>query len=533
MALIEDVASYTAPFCEPIQGESPTGQDLSHDQEFEEVKQEIDKLSSVSGAQPNWSMVVVVGEELLRNRTKEFRLLVWIAVAKFHTTGILGLVQGLALLRDVSARFWDDMHPGLKRKRARANLLGWLSEQAEAKLGSYQQGNLKQTDAEPLGAIESIYTELDTFYRDKLAELYPGMGTLRSTAREKLRLIPEEKKAPPPPPAGAAAPAGDAPPGAPPPQAGSALTAPIQVSSPEDAERAVLALGKNLREIARTLRHGDPAQAWSYRLHRVGLWLPVRQLPPVQEGKTRLPAPAADDRKRLERLHSAAQWMDLIEAAETLSSQYLFWLDPHRYLAQAMEQLGALFMQALEMVTSEVGGFCRRVSGVAQAKFNDGTPFADPATEAWLEEHSKTGSGGGGSKAIEAEDAEIAKRFEEARELVKKGRVPDGLGLATQLASRGQDARTRFKARLEIAQMALLGGQPKMAFAITASLVGEAEQHQLEVWEPSLCAQMYSTQVSCLRSLDPKERAAAGDEGALFAKLSRLDPVAALRLSSG
>lgn len=530
MPLNEDAAAYSAPFCEPIAGGSPVGADLSYDQEFEEVKQEIDKLVSITEGQPNWSMVVVVSEELLRNRSKDFRLLTWIAIAKFHTSGIPGLIFGLALLRDCSAKFWDDMHPSLKRKRARANLLGWLSEQAAAKLGSYEQKDLKQTDAEPLGAIETIYTELDSFYRDKLAELYPGMGTLRSIAREKLRLIPDQKKPEPPPQAAAPPAGGGGTATASPAPAAASSAAAISASGPEDADKAITALGKSLREIALVLRHADPAQAHSYRLHRVGLWLSVKQAPPVENGRSRLPAPGADDKKRLERLQSGRQWVDLIEAAEGLTAQYRFWLDPHRMIDQAMEQLGALFMQARETVASEVATFCARLPGVSQSKFSDGMPFADPATESWLQEHALGSGGAAASAAVSEEDAEIARRFDEARDLIKQGRVPEGLGLATQLATRGPDGRTRFKSRLAIAQMAVLGGQPKVALAILGALALEGEQHHLEEWEPELCAQVYSTQVAGLRALNPKERLAE-EEKALFAKLSRLDPASALRLA--
>jgi type VI secretion system protein VasJ len=303
------------------------------------------------------------------------------------------------------------------------------------------------------------------------------------------------------------------------------------VAGPQDADKAVAAVGKTLREIAQVLRHADPAQAQSYRLHRVGLWLPVKQAPPVVDGRSRLPPPGADDKKRLERLASGRQWVDLVEAAEGLTAKHLFWFDPHRMIAQAMEQLGALFMQANETVSSEVAAFCARIPDVSKGKFNDGTPFADPATESWLQEHA-LGSGGGGasSVAVSEEDAEIAKRFDEARDLIKQGRLPEGLSLATQLATRGPDARTRFKSRLEIAQMAVLGGQPKVGLAILASLSAEADEHRLEEWEPSLCAQVYSTQVAGLRALDPKERVAEDDK-ALFRKLSRLDPASALRLS--
>lgn len=525
MSLAEQLSAYTAPFCEPISEASPTGEDVSYDPDFESLKQEIEKLNSVTEGQPNWSNIVSIGEDMLRSRCKDFRLLVWVTVAKFRIGGIKGLVQGLALIRDVTAKFWDTMHPDLKRKRARTNMLAWLSEQAATILGAYEQADLKVGDAEPLGAVEQIYTELDTFYREKLADLYPGMGTLRSVAREKLRLVPVEKKPEPATPAQAPAAATSTATAAAP-VAGEQLPA---ITDAKDADKAVLTLGKTLRSIARILRLADPAQSFSYRLHRVGLWLPVRQLPPVEGGRTRLPPPAPEDRKKLERLHAAGQWMELLEASETASGQYLFWLDPHRYADQAMEQLGALFMQARETVASEVASFVARIKGVHEAKFSDGTPFADPVTEQWLSEHAVGKGGGGGSKAVSEEDQELQRRFEEARELVKKGQVPEGLSLATQLATRGPDARTRFKARLQIAQMALLGGQPRMGRAILAALVGEADQHQLEVWEPTLCAEVYSTQVSCLRAMEPKERAPE-DEALLFSKLSRLDPASALRL---
>jgi type VI secretion system protein VasJ len=291
-------------------------------------------------------------------------------------------------------------------------------------------------------------------------------------------------------------------------------------------------------------------RAWSYRLARIGNWLVIDGAPPVTEGRTRIPPPEEYLQRELAELRDAAKWFDLLNRAEELTMQYLFWLDLHRYVATAMDRIGPQFLAAREVVGREVVNFVGRTANVETLTFADGTPFADAQTRTWLEEEGRKygGSGGGGSAAsaaASAEDEEVAKRFADAQKMVAEGKVADGLSVALALADRAADGRARFRARLAVGKMALDAGKPELGRAMLEHLLAEVDRHGLEVWEPSTSAALYTSLITATREVI---RAKGGGGGAgngsagspeltakeqyLFDKLCRLDPASAIKLST-
>ena len=528
MALLDELVEKSAPFLVPIAGANPAGSDPLYEPEFERVKLEIDKLSAMSGGAPAWPDVVAKSEGLLKGKAKDLRLCIWLTVGRLRVSGLSGFAEGLVLTSKLCGAFWDGMYPDAKRARGRANLATWLSDQTSPDLLAL---NVTAADRAPLEAIETIYAELDALFSDKLGQAYAGMGGLRSAVREKLRQVPAEDvpvaaAAPTPAPTAAAAPVATA--------AAPTFTAAPAVTGAEDAVPALREIGKSITGAARHLRKADPADPWPYRLQRTGAWLVVRAAPPAEGRATRIPPPPADQRKRLDALLGGQQWLELLNTAEDLTGNFLFWFDLQRLVALALDRLGAQFGPAREAMGREVVAFVTRNPLLPGLTFSDGSPFADNATETWLAEEQKKWAPSGssaGPSAASAEDEELAKRFEEARELVGGGKVAEGLSLALQLASRGADARSRFRARLSVAKLAISGGKPEVARPILEGLLVEADRHQLEAWEPELCASLLSALFVCRKTTS---KASAEEDSVwtvIFGRLCRLDPAAALRLS--
>lgn len=299
-----------------------------------------------------------------------------------------------------------------------------------------------------------------------------------------------------------------------------------------DITKTIRALAQSLREVARELRKADPAKRQSYRLQRIANWLPVTQLPPAEGGKTRIPAPDPALRKRLAALVSAEKWLELIEASEWASGDYIFWLDLHRHSALGMDRSGALFLEARETLGRELVSFLTAYPTIREYKFADGSGFCDHATLSWLDEEVAKwggggGKGGGGNTTVTEEDEELAARFEKARELVQGGDLGEGLVLAAALARRGADGRARFRSTLAVARLAMQGSRFDIAEATLVPLVEEIESRGLEAWEPALAASVYASLLSCLQATKDKDKSRSDR---LFAKLSRLDPSAAIKL---
>lgn len=103
----------------PINGDSPAGEDLSFSTEFDliaELRREddptLDQGEWVTALKvADWPGVASTCEDLLRQRTKDLRLTMWLTEALALTRGFEGLAQGLTLCHDLCERYWDTLHP--------------------------------------------------------------------------------------------------------------------------------------------------------------------------------------------------------------------------------------------------------------------------------------------------------------------------------------------------------------------------------------------------------------------------------------
>jgi len=526
--LVQKYLSEVESLVRPISDAQPQGADLSYESDFEVVRTEIDKLTTLAGESPNWRDVVSNGEELVSSKSKDMRLLLWATAGRTRLDGIAGLARGLAGIKAVCEAHWDGMYPPIKRAKARGNLASWLGDQVTPILTEYRP---KVGDGPVLEAVSTLYNDIDELLSSKLGDAYTGMGPMRSLLREKLRDVPADAP-PPPPPVAAPAPVAAAAAAPAEPAAAGAVAAPAipTVTGAADALPALRALGKGITDVARHLRSADPASAWAFRLFRLGTWLAVKQPPPAEGGKTKIPPPQAADVKKLQGLVEAQQWPQLVSAGEELAGRFLFWLDAHRYVALGLERQGALYQEARDAVAAELLALVKAQPQIPTLAFADGTPFADEGTKTWIEEEQAkvggSGGGGGGSQKVDEEEQELKARFEEARELVTGGKVGEGLGLAMQLARRGSDARARYRARLEIAGMALKGGKSDLARPLLEGLVAEAEAHGLEHWEPELAARTYEL---LLKARAGVKGPSQPTDQEVFDRLCRLDPAAAFK----
>ncbi|MDN7675675.1 type VI secretion system protein TssA [Burkholderia oklahomensis] len=103
----------------PISEASPCGDDLLFSAEFDAIQhaRKFDDPSLDQGEwitdikEADWSFVVEQSTALLRDRTKDLRLAVWLTEALALEDGIGGLTQGYELLTNLCRQFWDHVHP--------------------------------------------------------------------------------------------------------------------------------------------------------------------------------------------------------------------------------------------------------------------------------------------------------------------------------------------------------------------------------------------------------------------------------------
>ena len=520
---------------EPIAGNNPAGEDLTFDAEFEAINAEIQRLEAVDGTRPDWRMVEAQADRLLAERTKDHRLVVWAGAAKIQLRAWEGLADAVGLYLDVIT-FWDTLYPPARRLRARANLHEWFVQHAVLVL---EDRPVRRTDEGALVATQATLEEVDAVLAAKLAEMHPGSQRLRTLLKRKLAELAAENAAAKAPAVRSLSLDDDAAPpsvrdpdqdygeGDPPAVEEILLDEGLvaRASFAHDAHGdpdSLLARGlASLLASAQVLRARDPANPQAWRIRRV-----VAQLKLEEPSAFESPDPALRDRLRTAYAHG--DYRTVIDEAEQAIVDRPGWLDAHRFVAESLLRAGAAWAGARQVALEETMALVTRAPALARRRFADGTPTADAATHEWLEAERRRMLGA--TALVGAEEQENERRLKEVHALAAEGKIGEAVALATALAHRAADLRGRFRGTLLAGTMALNAGSPLVARPLLDSLAELVERHQLEVWEPGLCASLYGSLLSCLRVLRDPSAPEDAREHDLFDRLCRLDPAAAMRL---
>jgi type VI secretion system protein VasJ len=497
----------------PISDGAPAGRDLTYEAHVEQIAAEVEKATALTGERPDWTLVARESSRLLREETKDLRIASWWVVAVAQVDGWAPVARSIDTYGALVQRFWPDMHPPIKRLRARAALVGWLWENLARSLAARE---VAAGDAEALRALEQGVARLDTALNERLGDASPSIGALRSLIREKSRAIPE-----PAPAAAAVAPTAVA--------AASALAVPPTpepVAAPstlDDAQTAAERWRDPLATLARGARLAAPTSPWPYRLARISAWLTIEGAPAVENGKTFVRAPRGDDRTALAHLFESGAWEALRDAAEDALGEHIFWLDVHRYASLALERLGPAYAAARVTVDRETAGLVARIPALPSLLFANGTPFASPETVDWLSEQRAASATSAGTRPSVTDELEGVLRECEGR--IASGQVEEALAQAL-IGMRTATVPARFRGRLRIAQLAHRSGKSELAMALLEGLLHDIDP-TLESWEPDVCAEVLETLLKVMRALSSE----GGDrQSLLFRRLLSLDPAAAMRL---
>jgi type VI secretion system protein ImpA len=106
-------------FLTPLDGDSPTGNDLEYDADFLALERAAAPRAeraigdSVKAAEePDWDEVAALAGGLLE-RSRDLRVAAHLATAWMRTAGLSGWAAGLALIHGLLDRHWDGVHPQL------------------------------------------------------------------------------------------------------------------------------------------------------------------------------------------------------------------------------------------------------------------------------------------------------------------------------------------------------------------------------------------------------------------------------------
>jgi type VI secretion system protein VasJ len=105
---------------QPISTESPVGEDPGYDDDFQRMREEVNKLSGA-----DIDLVMQLAQTLLTERCKDLRVSTYYLWARLHKDGEAGLADGLELLAALIERFAAEVLP--TRPNSRKMALEWLT----------------------------------------------------------------------------------------------------------------------------------------------------------------------------------------------------------------------------------------------------------------------------------------------------------------------------------------------------------------------------------------------------------------------
>ncbi|WP_412068634.1 type VI secretion system protein TssA [Rubrivirga sp. IMCC43871] len=511
----------------PVSSDAPAGIDVKYDDDFQALKTHVDQLGAATG-DVDFDAIVDLGTAILTAKSKDLSVVGYLMLGLSRTAGLAGLAEGIAAVRAVTEGFWEDAFPPLRRMRGRQAALQFVAERASAFV---KDTKATPDDREVLERMEADTVALQAFVTEAMGEDAPAYSGVLREVRESLRRLPKpEPEAPEPGPEAPAA--GDGPSGAP---ASDAPSAPRPSAPPSGggggdasfstAKEAALVVMK----VAQFHREADALDAVAFGLVRAVRWCAIAAPPPT--GK--IPPPPKPRRDALAGLVGGPP-ATLVAQGEAAFQQspFHFWLDLQRLVASALEALGPSGAAAHATVVDGTASLVRRLPGLASTTFQDGTPFADPLTAAWLDEISAPPGGGGGGAAL---DDALAEALDTSRKQAAGGDVP---GAVAALMAGAGAPRDRFRRSVAAAELALGAGRPDVALALLDGADEALRTHRLDEWDPATAApalRLLHTACSALKAApgSPARKAAlSGRADDAFARLARIDPAFALRTAA-
>ncbi|WP_392561463.1 type VI secretion system protein TssA [Orbus sturtevantii] len=360
------LTSNWADWLAPINPAKPVGDDLTYHDIFQEIKEEVAKLSGV-----DYPLIISTSETILKQHSKDVRVVTYYCLARLQIDGVAGFADGLELLAGLLDKFGASLYPS--RGHVRKNAIEWL---ANAKFTD-ALNKLQPIDQDSLSRIVAALNLIDCCNKSAFASEDPSQtgkipdldGLIRFFATGLKQPIKSQSSQ----------------------KADAATQAPFNREEPNRVEDAAIRSQRDLldqaRKIAAFLREKPDGYLAAGRFLRAIRWDTVNHLPPVDSrGRTRLPAPRAELKQNISRLIIQQQWHELFERVEAafMENANHFWFDLQRAAVLALQKMGEPYQSWAEIYLTDIGLVLERLKGIERLTFDNGTPFADDDTLHWI-----------------------------------------------------------------------------------------------------------------------------------------------------
>ena len=494
-----------------ISKEGFSGEDVRFSSEYEGLESELSKAQSMhESGQIDWLKICENSETLLRTQSKDLRVCAWLTWGLYQRESFQGLLAGLGLVQHLCENHWAEIHPGKARTRAAA--LSWLVPRLEQVLNENipikEQLPLFRRLLEHLEGLDAACTE---HLGDDAPLLLPICRRLKNMVQRAADNQPEPGLV------GAAVAQVKL-------AATQLFTPGVPIDNEKEAQKALRAQLENARPLCTWWLKQKATDVRALRLNRTLLWLPIDAIPERNNDQiSALRGLPVDKLKAYQDRYDQAQYADLIVELEASLTKAPFWFDGQRMVWECLQELNA--EMAMREVETHFALFMQRLPGIIELRFHDGTPFADPATRAWISAnvtpHLQTSNA---PRKVEVANSQLAWELalEEALPILRK----DGLKAAVQILKQGlhsaHGGRVRFFWQFALARLCFAAKKYELAKTQLEALDQTLHDSGLQTWEPDLVLEVLNLLHSCCELL-PQNHAVRERKEEIYRRLCHLD----------
>lgn len=495
----------------PISQGDFAGGDVRYSSEYEALESELAKASSIhDSGQVDWLKIRENSESLLRTQSKDLRVSAWLTWALYQRESFQGLLAGLGLLHHLCEHHWSDVHPVKARTRSAA--LSWLVSRLEQVLNE----NIAIKEQLPL--FRQMVEHLEGLDSSCTGNLGDDSPLLLPISRRLKNMVQRASTSQPDPGSTGAAVA----------QLTQTVTQTLvpgaSIENEKEAHKHLRAQQEGARPLCAWWLKQKATDLRALRLNRTLLWLAIDAVPERNaEQITALRGLPADKLKAYEERFDQAEYANLLVELEASLAKAPFWFDGQRMAWECLERLNA--EAAMREVEIHFALFIQRLPGVMELHFHDGTPFADPATRAWVSSHvmPHLQSATVPSK-VEVTGARPAWELalDEALPVLRK----DGLKAAVHVLKQGlqcaRGGRVRFYWHFTMARLCFMAKKYELTKAQLESLDQTLQDSDLTAWEPDLALETLRLLHNCCELL-PQSVAVRERKEEIYRRLCHLD----------
>lgn len=538
------VSDLVSELIESISNDSPCGKDATNDEEYFKLNMEFPKTV------PDYKNWIDLSNVILKEKSKDLKVAVWLCFALYRSENIKGLKEGLELIYQFLKKFENNLFPENPLLKSKA--VQFLNTSRVTKL--LEREEITKANAEDIIAARNLSNDIIKECERLLPDNIPSLNifseildTHVGTADKILNppVQPEKKIIPPKP--IQTEPKFQAPFTK---KEESISTATDKLLSEDDASTQ---LRRILNFFLETTDGGEtkekiPESLFVFGIARQIQWSNLT-LPAAEEKITNIEPPNEIIQRNIKTWFGENKFDLLIPIVESEfikdNSEFRYWLDAQRYLVNALEKKGGNYLVPASDIKFHLARLVKRLPEFQNLKFRGGElPFADKETIKWINNEVKTVVSGNKTDEsgsivlppiVDKTYDHISKEYEQVvSELPKK--FEDNFNKMQEEINTEKMPKGKFLRRLNIANYCYEAKQYNIAKVNLEELKKTIEELNLYEWEPTLSTavwqSLYLTNIQLLFNTNSEiiKGQLEKEQEELFYEIARFNGILAINL---